>query len=96
MVGSWTGWFSRRRLPKTGAGWSPGWGGGPTAGMRVILHRDGPADTLHLIAAGHVSVRVTPPGGEFAIVAILGPATPSVSSCSAAARVPACRPHGGG
>ena len=29
----------------------------------VIFHQGDPADTLHLIAAGHVSVRVTLPGG---------------------------------
>jgi CRP/FNR family transcriptional regulator, cyclic AMP receptor protein len=39
----------------------------------VIFHQGDPADTLHLIAAGHVSVRVTLRGGEFAVVAILGP-----------------------
>ena len=39
----------------------------------VIFHQGDPADTLHLIAAGHVSVRVTLPGGEFVIVAVLGP-----------------------
>lgn len=39
----------------------------------VIFHQGDPADTLHLIAAGHVSVRVTLPGGEFVTVAILGP-----------------------
>jgi len=39
----------------------------------VIFHQGDPADTLHLIAAGHVSVRVTLPGGEFVIVTILGP-----------------------
>ena len=39
----------------------------------VIFHQGDPADTLHLIAAGHVSVRVTLPGGEFAVVAIFGP-----------------------
>jgi CRP-like cAMP-binding protein len=39
----------------------------------VIFHQGDPADTLHLIATGHVSVRVTLPGGEFVIVAILGP-----------------------
>jgi len=38
----------------------------------VIVHQGDPADTLHLIAAGHVSVRVTLPGGEFVVVAILG------------------------
>ena len=39
----------------------------------VIFHQGDPADTLHLVAAGHVSVRVTLPGGEFVIVAIFGP-----------------------
>src|SRR5207245_10203931 len=32
-----------------------------------------PAAARHLIAAGHVSVRVTLAGGEFVVVAILGP-----------------------
>ena len=39
----------------------------------VIFHQGDPADTLHLIAAGHAGVRVTLPGGEFVVVAILGP-----------------------
>jgi len=39
----------------------------------VIFHQGDGADTLHLIAAGHVSVRVTLHGGEFVVVAILGP-----------------------
>jgi len=39
----------------------------------VIFHQGDPADTLHLIAAGHVSVRATLRGGEFVVVAILGP-----------------------
>jgi CRP-like cAMP-binding protein len=39
----------------------------------VIFHQGDPADTLHLIAAGHVSVRVTLPGGEFVIVTLFGP-----------------------
>ena len=39
----------------------------------VIFHQGDPADTLHLIAAGHVSARVTLPGGEFVVVAIFGP-----------------------
>ena len=39
----------------------------------VIGHQGDPADTLQLIAVGHVSVRVTLPGGEFVVVAILGP-----------------------
>ncbi|MBV9206442.1 MAG: Crp/Fnr family transcriptional regulator [Actinobacteria bacterium] len=39
----------------------------------VIFHQGDPADTLHLIAAGHVSVRVTLRSGEFVVVAIHGP-----------------------
>ena len=39
----------------------------------VIFHQGDPADTLHLIAAGHVSVRVTLRSGEFVVLAILGP-----------------------
>jgi CRP/FNR family transcriptional regulator, cyclic AMP receptor protein len=39
----------------------------------VIFHQGDPADSLHLIAQGHVSVRVTLAGGEFVIVAIFGP-----------------------
>ena len=39
----------------------------------VIFHQGDPADSLHLIAAGHVTVRVTLPGGEFVVVAIFGP-----------------------
>ena len=39
----------------------------------VIFHQGDPADTLHLIASGHVSVRVTLPGGEFVVVVICGP-----------------------
>jgi CRP/FNR family transcriptional regulator, cyclic AMP receptor protein len=39
----------------------------------VIFHQGDPADTLHLIATGHVSVRVTLPGGEFVVVVIFGP-----------------------
>src|SRR5260370_40656265 len=38
----------------------------------VIFHQGDPADTLHLIAAGHVSMRVTLRGGELVVVAILG------------------------
>jgi CRP-like cAMP-binding protein len=37
----------------------------------VIVHQGDPANTLHLIAAGHASVRVTLPGGEL-VVGILG------------------------
>ena len=39
----------------------------------VIFHQGDPADTIHLIAAGHVFVRVMLPGGEFVTVAVLGP-----------------------
>jgi CRP-like cAMP-binding protein len=39
----------------------------------VIFHQGDPADTLHLIATGHVTVRVTLRGGEFVVVAIFGP-----------------------
>jgi len=39
----------------------------------VIFHQGDPADTLHLIAAGRASVRVTMPGGEFVVVELLGP-----------------------
>jgi CRP/FNR family transcriptional regulator, cyclic AMP receptor protein len=39
----------------------------------VIFHQGDPADTVHLIAAGHVTVRVTLPGGEFVTVAVFGP-----------------------
>src|SRR6201987_5194114 len=39
----------------------------------VIFHQGDPADTLHLIAAGHVSGRVALRGGEFVAVAIFGP-----------------------
>ena len=39
----------------------------------VIFHQGDPADTLHLIAAGHVSVHLALRGGEFVVVAILGP-----------------------
>jgi CRP-like cAMP-binding protein len=39
----------------------------------VIFHQGDPADALHLIAAGHVTVRVTLRGGEFVVVAIFGP-----------------------
>src|ERR1700748_2141985 len=39
----------------------------------VIFHQGDPADTFHLIAVGHVSARITLPGGEFVVVAIFGP-----------------------
>ena len=34
IVESWTGRFSRRCLRKSGAGWSLGFGGGPTIAMK--------------------------------------------------------------
>ena len=39
----------------------------------VIFHQGDLADTLHLVAAGHVSARVTLRGGEFVTVALFGP-----------------------
>ena len=39
----------------------------------MIFHQGDPADALHLIAAGHVTVRVTLRGGEFVVLAIFGP-----------------------
>ena len=39
----------------------------------VIFLQGDPADALHLIAAGHVTVRVTLRGGEFVVLAIFGP-----------------------
>ena len=39
----------------------------------VIFHQGDPADALHLIAAGHATVRVMLPGGEFVTVAVFGP-----------------------
>lgn len=39
----------------------------------VIFHEGDPGDTLHLIAKGHVSVQITTPRGEPAILRVLGP-----------------------
>lgn len=39
----------------------------------VIFHQGDLADTLHLVAAGHVTARVTLRGGEFVTVALFGP-----------------------
>ena len=39
----------------------------------VIFHEGDPGDTLHLIAKGHVSVQVTTPRGDHAILRVLGP-----------------------
>jgi CRP-like cAMP-binding protein len=57
----------------------------------VIFHEGDPADTLHLIAAGHVSVRVTLPGGEFVIVTLFGPG----DAFGETALVGGSRPRGG-
>ncbi len=39
----------------------------------VVFHEGDPGDTLHLIVKGHVSVRVTTPRGDTAILRVLGP-----------------------
>jgi CRP/FNR family transcriptional regulator, cyclic AMP receptor protein len=39
----------------------------------VIFHEGDPANSLHLLAVGHVSVRVTTPDGDSVTLAILGP-----------------------
>lgn len=39
----------------------------------VIFHQGDPADTVHLIAAGHAIVRTMLAGGEFVTLTILGP-----------------------
>jgi CRP/FNR family transcriptional regulator, cyclic AMP receptor protein len=39
----------------------------------VIFHEGDPANALHLLIAGHVSVSVTTPMGDTAILAVLGP-----------------------
>jgi CRP-like cAMP-binding protein len=57
----------------------------------VIFHQGDPADTLHLIAAGHVSVRITLPGGEFVIVTLFGPG----DAFGETALVGGSRPRGG-
>ncbi len=57
----------------------------------VIFHQGDPADTLHLVSAGHVSVRVTLPGGEFVIVALFG----SGNAFGETALVGGPRPRGG-
>ncbi len=38
-----------------------------------IFHEGDPGDTIHLIASGHVAVRVTTPLGDVATLRILGP-----------------------
>jgi CRP/FNR family transcriptional regulator, cyclic AMP receptor protein len=39
----------------------------------VVFHEGDPANALHLLASGHVSVRVATPGGDSVTLAILGP-----------------------
>jgi CRP-like cAMP-binding protein len=39
----------------------------------VVFHGGDPADALHLLASGHVSVRVATPDGDSVTLAILGP-----------------------
>ena len=39
----------------------------------VIFHEGDPADALHLIAKGHVSIQVTTTRGEAAILCVVGP-----------------------
>jgi len=39
----------------------------------VVFHEGDPANALHLLITGHVSVRVTTPMGDTAILAVLGP-----------------------
>src|SRR5580704_12245945 len=39
----------------------------------IIFHEGDPADSLHLLAAGHVTVWITTPLGESVILEILGP-----------------------
>ena len=38
----------------------------------VVFHESDPGDTLHLIAKGHVAVRVATPLGDTALLAVLG------------------------
>ena len=39
----------------------------------VVVHRDDPADTMHLVQAGSLAVRVVTPLGDMATLAIVGP-----------------------
>ena len=39
----------------------------------VVFHEGDPGDTLHLVAKGHVAIRVTTPLGERATLTVLGP-----------------------
>jgi CRP/FNR family cyclic AMP-dependent transcriptional regulator len=40
---------------------------------QVVFHDEDAADALHLVARGHFAVRVTTPGGESVLLAVLGP-----------------------
>ena len=39
----------------------------------VVVHRDDPADTMHLVQTGSLAVRVLTPLGDMATLAIVGP-----------------------
>ncbi|HEX3330572.1 MAG TPA: Crp/Fnr family transcriptional regulator [Gaiellales bacterium] len=39
----------------------------------VVVHRDDPADTMHLVRAGSLAIRVLTPLGDMATLAIVGP-----------------------
>jgi CRP-like cAMP-binding protein len=39
----------------------------------VVFHEGDPGDTLHLLAAGHMAVRITTPLGDTATLTVLGP-----------------------
>ena len=39
----------------------------------IVFHRDDPADSLHLVLAGHFAVRIGTPLGHSALIAIHGP-----------------------
>jgi CRP/FNR family transcriptional regulator, cyclic AMP receptor protein len=39
---------------------------------QVVFHDDDPADALHLVVRGHFAVRVTTPGGDTVLLAVVG------------------------
>ncbi len=39
----------------------------------VVFHEGDPGDTFHLLAKGRVAVRMTTPGGDVAMLSVLGP-----------------------
>src|SRR6476661_2129931 len=39
----------------------------------VVFHEGDPADSLHLVTAGHLAVQVSTPGGDRATLNVLGP-----------------------